>query len=914
MKKVILYNLILLIFPVLLGGFQKYDTPLKINLAGEWQFSLDPEKAGITEKWYQKDLASGINGITQIKLPGTTDISKVGLPNPVKPNLDGLYRSNIYTGTAWYQREINIPSDWNNKHITLFMERTHWVTQVWLDDKYMGSQDNLISPHIYDFGTDVKPGKHRLTICVDNTLKYNLGRFVSINYEGTQTNWNGIIGAIELHAETLVAISNIEVYPDVDHKSIKVEAEISNLTGSTTKGKITFSVTDPSGIQATKPITTSFVSDKQLSLVRLEILMGDNPKLWDEFTPNLYSIKASLATSKSKNVSEKEVSFGMRKLSTDGTMFTMNNRTICLRGTLECAIFPLTGYPSTDVDEWSRIYKTMKSYGLNFIRFHSWTPPEAAFIAADKEGIMIQTEGPQANVQAGKVNEQDAFMEKELLGIVKTYGNHPSFCFMSLGNEYGGNAKILTHWVDTLIKTDSRHLYSSASNAQTTPNRQFTTHGRGRGIHGPGTMSDVSFVLKNEDKSIPLVGHEIGQWTFYPNFNEIPKYTGVLQAKNFEIVRDSLKSAGMLDQAQAFFKATGEQAILLYKEEIENLLRTPCYSGFALLDLHDYPGQGTALIGLLDPFWDSKGFISPDEFKRFCGTTVPLIRIPKRTYFSNEPFSAKVQISHFGPDDLPDSPIEWSIQDDKGLVVSSGSFPKSVLKTGKLTDIGDINASLSDAKAPGKFTVKVSIKNSAFSNSWNIWIYKPVAETTLPTNVIISHKWDDATQSALAQGKKVLLLPDTIESKMVMKGSFSPVFWSPIWFRRIPNTMGILCNPEHPVFSQFPTDFYSNWQWWNLIQGSTTMILNDTPDEFRPIIQVIDNFARNYKLGNLIEAKVGKGSLLVCTLNLRNKNLPEVSSFINNLYRYAESDSFKPEKELDLNIINRLLLKDTSQK
>ena len=98
---------------------------------------------------------------------------------------------------------------------------------------------------------------------------------------------------------------------------------------------------------------------------------------------------------------QRTVRFGMREFAAKGTQFTMNGRPVFLRGTLECSVFPLTGYPPTDVASWQRIYRIMKSYGLNFIRFHSWCPPEAAFAAADIEGIMIQAEGPQANVNAG---------------------------------------------------------------------------------------------------------------------------------------------------------------------------------------------------------------------------------------------------------------------------------------------------------------------------------------------------------------------------------------------------------------------------------------------------------------------------------------------------------------------------------
>ena len=523
---------------------------------------------------------------------------------------------------------------------------------------------------------------------------------------------------------------------------------------------------------------------------------------------------------------------------------------------------------------------------------------------------MIQTEGPQANTPVGKNSDQDAFMEKELMHIIHSYGNHPSFCLMTLGNEYGGTNSILTHWIDMLIKADPRHLYSSPSSGELTSNRQWTETGKGRGIHGPKTMSDASAAVDDQDIRRPVIGHEIGQWTFYPNFGEIKKYTGVLKAKNFELVRNDLQSKGMLDEAHPFFHSTGQQAVMLYKEEIENLLRTPDYAGFSLLDLHDYPGQGTALVGLLDPFWDSKGFITPEEHKRYCGATVPLLRIPKRTYSTEETFSAKVELSHFGPNDLSSAQPEWTIRGQNGKLFAKGSLATINAPTGNLTELGDISVPLDKAIAPGKFTVTVSLRNTSFTNSWNIGIYPPPATVKVPDNIIVSHSWDEATRKALIEGKSVVLFP-VLDSAQSLIGSFLPVFWSPIWFHRSPNTMGILCNPKNPFFSLFPTDDYCNWQWWNLIQGSQTMILNSTPAHFHPIVQVIDNFARNDKLGNVFEARVGKGRLLVCTLNIRDEKLPETAEFLKSLYAYVSSGSFKPSQSLDFSTLGKILSPST---
>lgn len=878
-----------------------------LDLSGDWTFNRDDEGRGIGEQWFAGTLPVGL-GIRSIALPGTTDEAHAGHTNAEEPSLSGLYRENTYTGPAWYQREIAIPESWRGKTLSLFLERVHWVTHAWIDGKPLGTQESLISPHIYDLGTNITPGKHLLTLCVDNTLLYDLGRFVSVYFEGTQTNWNGVIGRMEILARDPVHVSSLRVFPDVDRKLVKVEAHVRNVSTRPVSGTMQLRVLDGAGEAAGLRTHAFSAPAKGTQTLEVEVPMGPEIKLWDEFAPHLYTIEAMV--SGSSDMPER-VTFGMRKLGIRGKQFTLNDRPLMLRGTLECGIFPLTGYPPTDVDSWRRIFQIEKSYGLNFIRFHSWTPPQAAFAAADLEGILIQSEGPQANVQTGKVPARDAFVERELLRIVATYGNHPSFALMAIGNEFGGSMEVITQWVDQLLKADSRHLYTSAtSNALKAPNRQWTEDHQMRGVHGPGTDFDYDALMSKEDR--PFVGHEIGQWTFYPDLDESRKYTGVLKSKNFDVVRRDLEAKGMLDQARLFLEATGKQAILLYKDEIECILRTRDYAGFSLLDIHDYPGQGTALIGFLDPFWDSKGLLLPSEHRGYAGATVPLLRIPKRIYTQNEMLEGRLDLTHFGPADLSAAEAVWSITDEEGALVSAGSLPSQVVKTGQLVTLGRFTTGFSQVQKAAKLIVSVGLKGSPVRNKWDIWVYPERATApTMHTDVVVCDVWGEEARSALAAGKKVIVFQTSFKAGNALKGSFKPVFWSPVWFDREPASMGILVNPDHPLFGEFPTDLYSNWQWYSLIEESHSVVLDSCPLEYRPLVQVVDNFARNHRLGTVFEAKVGAGKLLVCALkvnhNAPEKQTPEQRAMLASMSTYLASSMFAPKQELTPRFLDGLL-------
>ncbi|HWW03214.1 MAG TPA: discoidin domain-containing protein [Candidatus Acidoferrum sp.] len=856
-----------------------------VSLAGQWRFEI----AGTNAQGFNRELPGTIH------LPGTIDDAGLGPRNTKPPTLEGPYRLYDYAGPAWYQRDIEIPASWQGQRVTLFLERVRWVTQVWLDSKFIGHQDSLIAPHCYDFGTGVSPGKHRLTICVDNTVKLDLGRFVSALFGGTWGNMNGIIGRIELGATPPVWLDDLQVYPYLATKTVTVNGRIGNATGKPGHGVLAISLSHRYDARPTPAHELQVSWDPAGGTFAADLPIADAGPVheWDEFAPELYEARAIL----NRGAHTKSTTFGFRDFAAQGTQFVMNGRPLFLRGTLECSVFPLTGYPPTDAAGWHRIYRIIKSYGLNFMRFHSWCPPEAAFEAADAEGIMLQVEGPQANVPAGADPARDAFIEAEFKRIVDTYGNHPSFCTMTLGNEYGGRAALLTRWVDLLMKRDPRHLYSSASAAQTTPNRQWTESDTGRGIQGPGTRHNLRGVVAGDPR--PIIGHEIGQWMFFPDFNEMMKYTGVMAPKNFELICEAMQKKRLLELAPKFVQASGRFAVRLYKEEIEVLLRTPGYAGFSLLDLHDYPTQGTALIGPLDPFWDSKGFIAPEAFRRFCGPTVPLLRLPKRTYTADEPFEATADLANYGAAAITNTQPLWTIKDAQGREVAAGELPTTSAPTGRLTALGALRASLANAPAPCRLNVSVALEGTPVANDWDIWVYPADTTAKPPPNVVVCGKWELA-KAALAEGKKVLFFAQSVNTEESIRGRFLPVFWSPVWFpNQKPNTMGLLCDPAHPLFAQFPTDFHSDWQWYDLMQHSRVFVLDGTPPAYRPVLQVIDNFARNHKLGVIFEGRAERGQLLACGFELpASSKDPAARQLLAGLYAYAGSPAFNPAQEL----------------
>lgn len=621
----------------------------------------------------------------------------------------------------------------------------------------------------------------------------------------------------------------------------------------------------------------------------------------------------------------KSTEFGMREISANGTQFTINNRKFFLRGTLECCIFPLTGYPPTEVNEWSRIIKVAKSHGLNHFRFHSWCPPKGAFLAANRLGFYFQVEcGAWATIGDGKPIDQ--FILQESDRILKEYGNFPSFCFLAYGNEPGGPkqneylGKLITTWK----AKDPRHLYTSAAGWPIIPESDFHSdyhpriHLWGAGLQSrinakaPETKTDYRFFVEKYD--VPIISHEIGQWCVYPNFKEMKKYTGVLQAKNFEIFQQTLKENHMLDLAENFLLASGRLQTICYKEEIESALRTPKFGGFQLLDLHDFPGQGTALVGVLDPFWDSKGYVTPEEFHRFSCETVPLARMDKRIWTSNETFSAEIEVAHFGSKPIKDAIVIWKIVNKNNQTLKEGKFQSQTIQIGNGIKYGQISFPLHELTRAQKLILQVELEGTEFNNKWDFWIYPEKLPTLKEDDIFIVKDLDKDMSDILKQGKKVLFLPEKGTIKGDVNGKipagFSTIFWNTAWTRRqAPHTLGIFCDPTHPLFAEFPTEFHSNWQWWDLVTKSQIMILNEFHPEIRPTLSVIDDWFTNRRLGLIFEARVNGGKLLMCSIDLKTnlENRPVARQMLYSIKKYMLSDQFDPTMKIKTDVINTFI-------
>ncbi|MEN3323368.1 sugar-binding domain-containing protein [Mariniflexile soesokkakense] len=917
--------------------FQCANQPEKINLKGNWAYKLDPTNIGVKENW------QALKFEDSIQLPSSLRDQGIGNnPTLITEWTGSIYDSTWYfnpamekyrkkdslkfpfwltpnkhyVGAAWYQKEIIIPENWTNKTISLELERPHWQTQVWIDTMYAGTQNSLSVPHSFTIQKNIKPGKHTLTIRVDNAIRdLDVGINSHSISDHTQGNWNGIIGEIMLFQKKEYNINQVKITPNISAKNIEIKIILNKK--ATQKLEVDIKINGLNHEHHLNPLSFKFNNDS--SELVAEIPMGDNFKTWNEFTPNIYQIETVLKTNEDILDAKKEV-FGMREFTIEDKHFKINNIPISLRGTTECSVFPLTGYPPTDEASWERIYKICKSFGLNHVRFHSYCPPEAAFIAADKAGIYLQIEGPswaKYSVSLGNGKPIDAYLMDETKRIIDTYGNHPSFCMMAYGNEPSGNyVPYLENWVARFKAYDSQRVFTGASTGRSwsiIENSDFIVRSPPRGLEWndkqPESVFDYRDKTENQDK--PYVTFEMGQWCAYPNFDEIKKYTGVLKAKNFELFQEDLKDHHMVDQAHDFLMASGKSQASCYKQEIEATLRTPNLAGFQLLSLNDFSGQGTALVGVLDAFWDEKGYISASEFKSFCNDVVPLARLPKYTFYNDETLISSIEVANFIGKALENTYPKWELFDENNTIVKSGDFENKIIPLGKGNKLGNIQVPLSFVTKASKCTLKIHV--GSYTNQWDIWVYPKTTGEIKTNKIYVTKILDIKASQVLKQGGNVLLLAaGTVENGKDVVQYQTPVFWNTSWFKmRPPHTTGILIKDKHPVFNDFPTDYYADLQWWDIANKQQIMNLENFPPHFRPIIQPVDTWFLNRRLGMLFEANVNSGKLMVCSININKNdgNSPVANQLYRSIITYMQSDKFMPKEKISLDIISELFEK-----
>lgn len=956
---------------------------------------------------WQAELDGGISG--EIRLPGTLDENRLGHKDaganqwhpeaaignaeegfdPDAPIATRFTRKYTYEGEARLTRRISFNPP-EGKRVFLEAERARCL-RLLVDGKEAPDfvPPSVTTPHVFEV-TGLLDGDNELTLLSDNSypgLPHDAIVFSSAATDETQTNWNGVLGYLRLRVEEPVFLSSVRVYPKKD--SLTVYAEISAAepySGTLTVSSEAIKETALCQVDVPKGINTVEIKD---------ISLADKVRRWDEYEGNLYELTAELTAGLSGDASRSEnstkaaggerpfsggdkktVTFGVRDFGDNGKgRLAINGRTFFLRSEANCGEFPETGHPPMEVSEWMTILETYKSYGINCMRFHSHCPPEAAFTAADRMGMMMQPELSHWNPKnAFEPEESFSYYQVELEQSVLMLANHPSFVMLTLGNELCTGKtghKRMSLLLDKARALDDTRLYANGSNVHYgtigcdgdsdfytsqsyfreplrgifagMPDLMEREEKRARGesqeqaaeqkaeenreqaaeqkadeaestdgadtpkairIKGyinnqypnARTNYDASMESLRKDFRKPVFSFEVGQFEVLPYFEELEDFHGISEPANYRLIREKADKLGLLTEWNKYVEATGELSRIGYREEIEAAMRTKELSGISLLGLQDFPGQGTALVGMLDSHLKPKPFefAKPEAFRAFFRDCLPLVLLEKYTYEAGEILKADIQVANFGKKNLCGE-IRYELK-GKDFIIE-GTLPEADCPAGENTIAGRLEIPLQGIEKAVRLNLTVGVGGKEeISNTYPVWVY-PGEEAVCPEDVYETRAFDEKAREILAAGGKVYLSPDSTPKALPdsIQAQFTTDFWSVGTFPFQEGGMGQLIDAEHPIFEKFPTEFHTNWQWWPMA-GQRAVIL---PRMMKSIVTEMDSYAYMRPMTQLLECRCGGGRLLFSTMGLQNlRQYPEARALLSSIYSYLASEKFEPEQEM----------------
>ena len=941
-------------------------------------------------KWHVV-LEDGTTG--QMDLPGTLDENGIGHrdvganqwhPDAVLGNAAGeidkdapiatrFTRRHTYEGEARISRKITVP-DYGTDRLFVLAERAR-ALRLLVDGEACSvfRQGTLSTPYIFEL-TGAAPGEHEFTFLSDNSypgMPKAAIYYSSAATDETQTNWNGILGECSMYTRPQNFIDSLRVYPravkkeeknkaggyvlDVcvelapGAKKVYKDAKIILQSEALAAGELEDTQTLTEIISYSGEGLAEAGTDKEENPKTMEIWFRDLPlrenvKLWDEDEGNLYEMAVTLdngmsAEDKGGSTAECRTRFGIRSFGDNGSgRLALNGRAIFLRGEANCAEYPETGHPPMTIPEWKEMLLKYRSYGINFVRFHSHCEPEAAFAAADELGMLLQPELSHWDPKdAFGTEESYRYYRAELVDLLKTYANHPSFVMLTLGNELQAQdegRERMRELVRTAKRMDPTRLYANGSNAfygeeGCDPESDFYTSQSCKDVVICGTFSGMRGYLNENYPSAdrtydeamaeirkeyqkPVFSFEVGQFEVLPDFEELESFHGISDPVNLKLIKKRVEERGLLPTWEKYVEATGELSRLAYREEIEAAMRTRELSGISLLGLQDFPGQGTALVGMMNSHLEPKpyDFARPERFREFFQECRILVKLPHYTYEAGERLIAEVEAANFGKRNI-EGVFCWTLAGKKSVsengncepaeikskntVIATGEDTEiTICRPGSYTEVGSLDIPLDFVEKNTALTLKVRIGDSI--SAYPIWVYRKTTPVC-PENVYETRAFDVKTREILQNGGRVYLSPDADKKSLPnsIKTQFTTDFWSVGTFADQEGGMGQLIDTEHPIFKEFPTDFHTDWQWW-IMATKRAVIL---PHPMKTIITEMDSYAFLRPMAQMIEFRCLKGKVLLSTMELhKSQQYPEVRALQASIYTYLSGENFEPAEEI----------------
>jgi hypothetical protein len=873
---------------------------------------MDPKEIGEAEKWY-KDAA---DFDMQMKVPAAWNAQGAGTET------ERLFHD--FPGPAWYRRTAAVPESWKGKIIWLKFGGVHRYADVWVNGESVGSHIGYLTPFKFDISRYCHTGANSIVVRVDGRQRRDVDPLIGCFdvIDAVNITWGGMYRDVELEATGQNWIEDVFVVPHLDSNVAEVRVEVGSIFSAREALLVKAEVYDQRGRRAGRR-ESALAADS--SSVSIPVSIGE-PMLWSPKTPYLYTAKVRL-TEGPREIDRLSTRFGMREIKVSGGRILLNGKPVFLRGYGDDCIFPNTIAPPAEQQEYYRRFKIARAYGFNYVRHHSWWPLQEYFDVADELGIMLQPEFPiayQGFYDAASPERRKLYLE-QWTGIIKASRNHPSIVTWCMGNELNPQELDL-----------APEFYRIAK--ETDPTRLVILTD-GIGMPGPedrsGGLLDFVTAQFNDGGSIgfndrkydlgdleprkPIVAHEMANFATLPDPAQADLFKGGIRPFWLYTYRDAAAKKGISALLPKWVDNSNKLQAVCLKTNFEAARRARWLSGYDQWLLQDY---WTGSNGALDMFYRPKG-LTAAEFRKFNSPTVLLMDCPRRNFWSGETAKISLLASRFEDEPSEDAQIRWELRDGRKVLVS-GSKRNLQVRSDGLQRLADVSVGMPKLTTARKLTLAAQLtdRNGKTTNDWNLWVFpadrlgpgesrvavgSPVQLATLypwaekvpkegqlpRCDLLISSNLVPGSVDYLQNGGRVLLLASD-EAFPVLSTAYKPYWWL---VGGPSDSTGTQILRDHPAMKDVPNDGWCDLEFYNLINRSDSVVLDGLPVKADPIIRCLDTHVGLANRAFLVEFRVGRGRLLVSSLNFGAalaEGDPAGAFLLDRLIRYALGPEFQP--------------------
>jgi hypothetical protein len=879
------------------------DRP-SVDLSGEWEFKLDPLDVGRAEKWfmarepYQRKIrvpgawnAQGIafesekqlRAYEEKRLQEQKALNERGILG-VQRESDRLFHT--YPGPGWYRRKTTIPADWKGKIPWLVFTGVHRNAEVWVNGKLAGTHRSYLTPFRIDLSQSALAAKPGDTIRIDVRVDARrnpetdplLGCLDTLDF--LYVTWGGIHQPVKLEATSPTRVEDVFIVPKLADKSAEIRVAIAGPRNG--KLEIAAEVRDEGG--TTVSSLKQPVGDGAAETVLSAPI--EKPKLWSPKSPHLYTVQVRLLSGGAA-IDEKILRFGMREFKVSGEQFLLNGRPIFLRGYGEDAIFPNTICPPTDKEELRARLTRARDYGFNFVRHHSWTPPESYLEAADELGMMLQPEFPFAyRWDLPSTPETRRAAHEQWEAIIRLNRNHPSIVAWCMGNELYDSFDIAAEMYQAAKRLDSTRPVIDSDGC--------------RFQHRNRKTLDYLVVQFDEGQSIgyednkykipasitkPVIAHEMGYFATLHDLAQIDNFKSGLRSYWLSQTRGLAEKKKLLGVYPGWLAASYHLQATCLKSNMEAARRSRL-AGTSVWLFQDYPNCAEGVVSM---FGQPKG-LSAEEFRTFNAPTVLLLDAPRRNWWSGEAAEIRFIVSRFEDEPSDAATLRWQLKSGNETL-AEGKQSRIEIRSGAVQQLPAIKLEIPKLARAAKLRLRAELAdtNGATNNSWHFWVFprdsaKKIASDLLvagfdpiravypkvvqykdglipaKTRLLVTARLDENITRYLKEGGRVFLLdPEPVFA--VEKTNFRLASWDG------GGPSGTILDPRHPALREMPTDGWCDLQFYPLVQNSKTALLTPLPAKIEPLLRCIDRPTRLADRAYLFEVSIGRGKLLVSSFN-----------------------------------------------